>query len=220
MAFDLVHYFTEQIKSQKPQLLAEQVHPARCESIHQLNCLCLGQLIVLWRQAPDALYAEISQQDPLYVQQLARQLTTGSHAHFTLSMSTLETSLTTILTLQLAELKQLDDTAHFGLSGMGELLNGQIEHLSGQAVDWVWQCNGLTELIGSKASEPEAEISLTATIKEFHQMVQQHDTHPTPSTFETPLEVATPTWAKIAAPLVALATLAYLWNWYSFLSSI
>jgi hypothetical protein len=37
---------------------------------------------------------------------------------------------------------------------MSELLLGQIEHLSGQAEDWVWSTQ-LNELIGSKPVEQE-----------------------------------------------------------------
>lgn len=223
MAFDLVHYFTEQMKGLKPALLEQHPHPERCAIIHELNCLSLGKLIRLWQQAPEALYAEISEQNPLYVQQLARQLTTHPDNHLNLSMQSLEQTLARILALQMAELKQLDITAHFGLTGVAELLMGQIEHLSGQAHDWVWQCNGLTELLGSKPTEPEAEISLTTTLKEFHQMVQQQDT----STAHAPVDhdltseqIYSPTWAKIAAPLLALAILAYLYDWYCVLSSV
>jgi hypothetical protein len=50
----------------------------------------------------------------------------------------------------------------------------KIEHLSGQADDWVWTTNNLLELKGSKPM-PQEELSLEATMKEFNQMVSQNN---------------------------------------------
>ncbi|MGA5989420.1 hypothetical protein ACPB4A_27575, partial [Escherichia coli] len=66
-----------------------------------------------------------------------------------------------------------------GPSGLKELLLGQIEHLSGQADDWVWATSELTELIGSKPIEQE-ELSLEETMQEFNQMVNQQNTQESP----------------------------------------
>ncbi len=52
-----------------------------------------------------------------------------------LSKTELEQNISEVLALQLTELKQLDQTGNFGNKGLGELLLGQIEHLSGQADD-------------------------------------------------------------------------------------
>ncbi len=86
---------------------------------------------------------------------------------------------------------------------------GQIEHLSGQAKDWVWSTNELTELIGSQPV-PEEEISLDETMKEFNQMVnvQKADLH-TDHQDVVVTETANPTWAKIAEPVVALVVFVY-----------
>ncbi|KAA5655187.1 hypothetical protein F3G64_35300, partial [Pseudomonas aeruginosa] len=97
-------------------------------------------------------------------------LTTSKHNKSVLKNSELEQSISEILALQLTELNQLDETGGFGQSGLKELILGQVEHLSGQAEDWVWSTNHLTELIGSKPVEQE-ELSLDATMKEFNQMV-------------------------------------------------
>lgn len=220
MAFDLVYYFTEQLKGQKPQLLQSFAHPLRCEQLQQLNCLSLGLLIQLARQAPDALYKDISDLNPLFIQQLARQLASHELQQIPLERGLREDLLNHIIGLQLSELKQLDQTAHLGVAGMLELLNGQIEHLSGQAPDWVWHCNGLLELVGSQSSTTLAEISLASTLKEFHDMVHLHETQDTQTFAADTAELPTPTWAKIAAPVIALAVLAYLYDWYAVLSAV
>ncbi len=117
--------------------------------------------------------------------------------------------------LQLTELNQLDDTGGFGQNGLKELILGQVEHLSGQAEDWVWSTNHLTELIGSKPVEQE-ELSLDTTMKEFNQMVHQaQPSHEDLHIEEQTIETSVPTWSKIIAPVVALAILGYLYCIYT-----
>ncbi|WP_038343652.1 hypothetical protein [Acinetobacter sp. A47] len=214
MAFDLVQYFAEQIKIQKPQLFSQYSPKEKQSYINEVNILSLGQLISLWKQNPPKLYQEVQTSDPLYIQEIARHLTTSAHNQSTLKAGELESSLSEVLALQLAELKQLDQTGSFGQTGLTELLMGQIEHLSGQAEDWVWSTNQLTELIGSKPVEQE-ELSLEATMQEFNQMVNQaqpvaHDQH---DVSEVSLPVV-PSWAYIIAPLVALVILIFLYCSY------
>ena len=214
MAFDLVHYFAEQIKIQKPQLLAQLEPEQRKMYIEEINALTLGKLISLWRQNDDALYQEIQSQDRLYIQEIARHLTTSPDNKSALAKNDMESSYTEILILQFAELKQLDTTGNFGQNGLGELLLGQIEHLSGHAPDWVWSTNNLKELIGSQPLVEE-ELSLEDTMKEFNQMVHQTtDLHATAdhAVTETTSQPTTPTWGRIAEPLVALVV---LWVLYS-----
>ena len=146
MAFDLVQYFSEQIKIQKPQLFDQYSSKERLYFIDEVNMLALGQLISLWKKDNQKLYQEIKASDPLYIQGIARHLTTSAYNQSALSASELESSISEILTLQFAELNQLDQTGSFGQTGLSELLLGQIEHLSGQAEDWVWSTNQLTEL--------------------------------------------------------------------------
>ena len=172
MAFDLVQYFTAQIKLQKPQLFSTHTDTEKQAHIEEVNALALGQLISLWKQDRHKLYQEVLTSDPLYIQGIARHLTTSAHNQSNLRPSELESSISEVLSLQLTELKQLDETGSFGENGLTELLLGQIEHLSGQAADWVWSTNQLTELLGSKPA-PVQDISLEATIQEFNQMVHQ-----------------------------------------------
>lgn len=212
MAFDLVQYFAEQIKIQKPQLLAQLDPEQRKIYIEEINALTLGKLISLWRQNDEALYQEILSQDHLYTQEVARHLTTSKHNLSSLDKALLESATTDILELQIAELKQLDTAGSLGKRGLRELVIGQIEHLSGQAKDWVWSTNELTELIGSQPI-PEEEISLEETMKEFNQMVnvQKFDAH---TDHHAAVEVKTvnPTWAKVAEPIVALVVLYLLFE--------
>ena len=208
MAFDLVHYFAEQIKIQKPQLLRQYPSKKRCELLKDINTLSLGKLISLWRKDEDKIYQEIHSEDQLYIQEVARHLTTSKHNQSTLSKAELEQATSEILSLQMSELKQLDITGQYKLRGMRELLLGQIEHLSGHAQDWVWSTNELTELIGSQPIEQE-ELSLDQTMKEFNHMVtHQHvDTHQVAE----PVAVNAPTWSKVLEPVVAIFILAVLY---------
>lgn len=212
MAFDLVQYFAEQIKIQKPQLLSHLDSLQRNTYIDEINSLTLGKLITLWRKDEEALYQEISSQDHLYSQEIARHLTTSKQNHSELDKKSLEAATTEILELQIAELKQLDTAGSLGKRGLRELVIGQIEHLSGQAKDWVWSTNELTELIGSQPVVQE-DISLDETMKEFNQMVnvQKDDIH-TDHQEITLNETVNPTWAKIAEPIVALIVLWILFE--------
>ncbi|WP_064193049.1 hypothetical protein [Acinetobacter baumannii] len=215
MAFDLVQYFAEQIKIQKPQLLNQYPANEKNKLIDEVNILTLGKLISLWRQDDNKNYHEIKTADPLYIQEVARHLTTSKHNKSVLKNTELEQSISEILALQLTELNQLDETGGFGQSGLKELILGQVEHLSGQAEDWVWSTNHLTELIGSKPVEQE-ELSLDATMKEFNQMVHQAQPHHEDlHVEEQPIETFIPGWSKVIAPLVALAILGYLYCMYT-----
>ncbi|MCV2442532.1 hypothetical protein [Acinetobacter bereziniae] len=212
MAFDLVQYFAEQIKIQKPQLLSQLQAVERTAHIEEINALTLGKIISLWRKDDDALYQEILSQDHLYSQEIARHLTTSPQNKSDLEQTILESATTEILELQFAELKQLDTAGSLGRRGLRELVIGQIEHLSGQAKDWVWSTNELTELIGSQPTVQE-EISLDETMKEFNQMVnvQTTDTHADHPEV-TVVETVQPTWAKVAEPVVALVVLYILFE--------
>ncbi len=214
MAFDLVQYFSEQIKFQKPQLFSQYSPKEKQFYIHEVNVLTLGQLISLWRQDPKKLYHEIKAADPLYIQEIARHLTTSKHNKSALSPAELEPSISEVLSLQFTELNQLDQTGSFGQTGLTELLLGQIEHLSGQAEDWVWSTNQLTELKGSKPVEQQ-DISLETTMQEFNQMVHQAQ----PSIHHTEeIEVEQPNipaWSYLLSPVIALVILLFMYCSYS-----
>lgn len=214
MAFDLVQYFAEQINTQKPQLLGQYSREDRKEHLLEINALVLGKLITLWRSNDKKVYQEISSPDELFIQEVARHLTTSPKNQSTLAKSELEPAVTEILRLQLAELKQLNDIGNLEVRGLRELLLGQIEHLSGQAPDWVWSTNDLLELKGSKPIMQE-EISLDSTMKEFNQMVSQQHTDANEEQHNAAAVVnttAVPGWSKILEPVVAIII---LWVLYS-----
>ncbi|MQW91309.1 hypothetical protein GFH30_10515 [Acinetobacter wanghuae] len=202
MAFDLVQYFVEQIETQKPELLSTYSKQERRDQISEINALTLGKLISEWKSNSSKLYHEIVHHDPLYVEELARHLSTSSKNQSSLNRVELETTISAFLQLQLLELKQLHDTGGHNQNSIQELLLGQIEHLSGQADDWVWSTNMLTELIGSKPIIQDT-LSLEQSMKEFNQMVSQNqhiDEDVSPVT-------TTPTWSKVVEPVVALVIL-------------
>lgn len=212
MAFDLVQYFAEQIKIQKPQLLNQYPSEERKNYLLEMNALTLGKLVHLWKQNEDVVYREIQNVDHLYVQEIARHLTTSPHNHSKLKKTELENATIEILELQLKELKQLDETGSFGKAGLRELILGQVEHLSGHADDWVWSTNELKELKGSKPIVQE-EISLDETMKEFNQMVsmQKEQVQAEPISIETTAPL-NPAWAKVCEPIVALVVLWILFE--------
>lgn len=223
MAFDLVQYFAEQIQIQKPQLFNQFPAEQKKKYICEINALALAKLISLWRKDAAALYQEIRSPDQLYIQEVARHLTTSPKNQTALSQAEFEQATTEVLSVQLSEIKQLDDTGNFGISGLKELLLGQVEHLSGQADDWVWTTSELNELVGSKPVEQE-EISLEETMKEFNQMVnQQHAQDSIPQSLQTasPEELATPavvpSWSRMLEPLIALIVLWVLFSAYQHL---
>ena len=201
MAFDLVQYFAEQIKSQKPQLLSQYSAEERCHYLNEINTLSLGRLISLWRKDEDKIYQEIHSQDPLYIQEISRHLTTSKLNQSELAKPELEQATSEVLSFQLSELKQLDETGNYKQRGMRELLLGQIEHLSGQAKDWVWSTNELNELIGSQPII-EDEISLDQMVSHV-----QNDSHEVVE----PVVAQVPTWSKIVEPAVAIFVLAILY---------
>lgn len=201
MAFDLVQYFAEQIETQKPELLPSLSRNEKRQHISDINALTLGELISQWRTNDKKVYQEITAPDDLYVQEVARHLTTSPDNASSLPKLELEQLTASIFSLQLHELKQLHDTGSHNLNSIRELLLGQIEHLSGQAEDWVWLTNRLLELKGSKPVIQD-ELSLEESMKEFNQMVSQHT-----SDEQADISPVVPTWAKIAEPVVALVIL-------------
>lgn len=209
MAFDLVQYFAEQIESQKPMLLSHLDREEKRSHIRQINALTLGELINQLRSNGEKVYQEISNPDELYIQEVSRHLTTNPSNASILSRTELEQLTTEVFHLQLLELKQLHDTGSHSLQSIRELLNGQIEHLSGQADDWVWSTNNLTELLGSKPNLQE-DISLEASMKEFNQMVHQQNAQHDDN--NVAVEATVPTWSKVVEPVVAIAI---LWILYS-----
>lgn len=201
MAFDLVDYFSEQIAIQKPELLSHYPPSQRQYFIDELNALTLGKLISVWKTDREQIFQEIQSQDALYILEISRHLTTSKNNQSRIPKYELEPALAEVLHVQLAELKQLQDTSKLGLMGFQELLLGQLEHLHGRAADWVWSTNRLTELVGSKPISSE-ELSLATTMKEFNQMVHQHDHH------EVEVEVLpVPAWSKFVEPVVAIVIL-------------
>ena len=207
MAFDLVQYFVEQIETQKPELLSDLPRDEKRQYLREINALTLGELIQQSKTSGTKVYQEISNPDELYIQEVSRHLTTSSSNASTLPKNVLEPLTTEVFRLQLNELKQLHDTGSHTPQSIQELLNGQIEHLSGQANDWVWSTNHLLELKGTKPTVQE-EISLDESMKEFNQMVNQHSQHDLGTEIT---EVAVPTWSKIIEPVVAIAILWVLY---------
>lgn len=215
MAFDLVHYFYEQALVQKPELLSNLTIDEKKFHLNELNSLALGKVIQLWRFDEDTFYQKIHQIDSNEIQRLAHQLSTSAQNESELDQISQENTLIGILELQLDELAQLDNTANLGKEGVSELLNGQVEYLSGQANDWVWQTNQMKELIGTKqnVNNNTTETSLDESVKDFRNMIHQQNEKiilPNDMT-ETHLTTITPQWAKNIAPIIAFFIIIFLY---------
>ena len=206
MAFDLVQYFNEQIRIQKPTLLNQYPTKLRSQYIQEINALTLGKLVILWRENYQEQFHQLHFADSTLIQDISNKLSHSAHNESSLPPSEFSLAIHEMLNLQLEELRQLETTGQYGAIGLRELILGQVEHLAGQADDWVWSTNTLIELKGSKPTATE-DISLDLSIKEFNQMVQQSHSHE-----EQPETTIVPTWAKVLEPVVALVILYILFN--------
>ena len=203
MAFDLVQYFNDQLKFQKPLLLKCYDRELRDKYIQEINTLTLGKLITLWRENDELQFMKLKSFDDAYILETTDSLISASNNQSQLEPHELKTTIIEVLQFQLEEVLQLETTGNFGQKGLKELLLGQIEHLSGHADNWVWLTNGLLELKDSKPIHQE-DISLDSSIQEFNQMVQQHSQH---DDIQVTSETIVPIWAKVLEPIVALIIL-------------
>src|SRR5690606_37547064 len=200
MAFDLVQYFVEQIETQKPELLQNHTKEQRREYISEINALTLGKLITQWRDNPQKIYNEITHPDELYILEISRHLTTRPENKSDMPRSELEHLSAEIFHLQLSELKQLHDTANHNLNSIQQLLRRQIQHLSGQADDWILATDNPTQLKGSKHIRQE-ELSLEISMKQFNHMVNQNPQHVAVEAEDVVL-LHVASWAQVIAPVV------------------
>ena len=210
MAFDLVQYFIEQSKNQKPLILPDLSNTQRNEHLQQLNVLTLASIIHHWESDPNQAYLDITSLSPDAHNSIVGTILSSKYNESSLNQSSLKNALYSILALQTNELKQLHDISLMNQNGLAELLLGQIEHLSGQADDWVWLTSNQKILLGSKPIHEE-HVSLETSIQEFNQMVQQTHQHEDIQTESTVATNTAPTWALILEPIVAIAILSVLW---------
>ena len=206
MAFNLVQYLNEQIQIQKPSLLNQYSTKLRSQYIQEINALTLGKLVILWRDNYQEQFHQLHFADETHTQAIINNLCHSVHNESSLPPPEFFIAVHEILNLQLAELRQLEITGQYGAIGLRVLIIGQVEHLTGQAEDWVWSTNKLIELKGSKPTVAE-DISLEQSFKEFNQMVQQPHLHN-----EQPETTIIPTWARIIEPVVAFVILYFLFN--------
>lgn len=206
MAFDLVQYFNDQIKIQNPYILKNYDQNLRDKYIQEINALVLGKIVTLWQHNKDKQFDELKSINSPYIESISQSLITSENNSSQLTNHELQSTITDTLVFQLKEIQQLESTGNYGILGLKELILGQIEHLSGEADDWVWLTNGLIELKGSKPIHQE-DISLELSMKEFNQMVQQHS-HT--NDVQDSIEMTAPTWAKILEPIIAIAILFVL----------
>lgn len=203
MAFDLVQYFNDQLKFQKPLLLNSYDHELRDKYIQEINALTLGSIVTLWRENDELQFKKLNALDDSYIIGITENLISARNNQSKLKSHEFKTAIIEVLQFQLEEILQLETTGNFGQKGLKELLLGQIEHLSGHADNWVWLTNGLLELKDSKPTHQE-DISLDSSIQEFNQMVQQHSHH---DDVQVTTENTVPTWSKILEPVVAIVIL-------------
>ena len=122
-------------------------------------------LALINTQAIDGIWQTLDQTE--WINQLQK--------HLPADTLVLEVASHHLATVILAEIFALVDAASLGEEGLSELLEGQPEHLQGQAPDWVWQQSGLISLCGQAAVESASDTSLdlAAGIASLNQLVRQ-----------------------------------------------
>ncbi|MEC7120980.1 MAG: hypothetical protein VXW65_13915 [Pseudomonadota bacterium] len=123
----------------------------------------------------------------------------------------------------LSELFILVDTASLGEDGLNELLEGQPEHLQGQAPEWVWSLSGLTVNNNTATPANVAEpLDLVAGMASLNQLMQQAAQQPAEPHMHTdhhvdivlPTQRAAGNVTRILEPLIALALLLLLYVFF------
>lgn len=178
MAFSLLDH-VQQNKQVQLNLLLAEIAP---EKRKELLAFILGRLVKLDRQLPEQTYQAIQAIDPIFFwTNLDQQLTLcATSQQMMLTENSIQQALEKLFVLTISEIKQLDEAANLEQEGVSELLQGQVEHLQGQAPDWLWDLIQLDELKG-QTTEAEAPVDLNKSIADLSSMIQEANKSATPA---------------------------------------
>lgn len=228
MAFSLLSH----IRQNNSAALKAALPAQSPEHKSQLVAFVLAHLVVLNRQDSAATYQHIKTSQPDFFWQGIDGNAFAAYsaqAFASSSPADIQGFITQILGYLLQDINDIDDTASLAQDGVSELIEGQVEHLAGEAADPLWDIAGLPELRG-QVEQQDTAVDLQTSIASLSKMIHdaathtQHDSHHDDqhddnhghhSTFELPPQREVSTFFKVLEPLVALAILVSVACWFS-----
>lgn len=227
MAFSLLSH----IRQNNSAALKAALPAQSPEQKSQLIAFVLAHLVYLNRQDSAVTYQHIKGNQPDFFWQDidANAFATYSAQAFAgSSLADIQGFIAQLLGYLLQDINDIDDTASLEQAGVSELIEGQLEHLAGEAADPLWAIAQLPELQG-QVDQHEAPADLQTSIASLSKMIHdaatqaQHDTHHDDhhddhghhSSIELPPQREASTFFKVLEPLVALLILVSLLCWFS-----
>lgn len=228
MAFSLLSH----IKQNNKSAIAAVLTPQSPEQKSELIAFVLAHLVYLNRQDAAATYQHIKSSQPDFFWQ---GIDTGAFAAYSTqayagsSLDDIQAFIAKIMGYLLQDINDIDDTASLAQDGVSELIEGQLEHLAGEAADPLWAIAQLPELQG-QVEQHDAPVDLQTSIASLSKMIhdaatqnqhdshhddQHHDSHGHHATIELPPQREASTFFKVLEPLVALAILLSVLCWFS-----
>lgn len=220
MAFSLLSH----IKQNNRAAISAVLPSLSPEQKSELIAFSLAHLVYLNRKNATATYQHIKASQPDFFWQEINASAFDSYVTQTYAGSSsadIQAFINQILAYVLQDINDIDDTASLAQDGVSELIEGQLEHLAGEAADPLWSIAQLPELQG-QVEQQETPVDLQTSIaslsKMIHEATTQHqhdDEHGHHAVIELPPQREASTLFKVLEPLVALAILLCLWCWFT-----
>lgn len=229
MAFSLLSH----IKQNNRAAIAAALPNLSIEQKSELIAFSLAHLVYLNRQDAVTTYQHIkARQADFFWQSIDNNAfdTYVAQAYADSSTAEVQAFINQILAYLLMDINDIDDTASLEQAGVSELIEGQLEHLAGEAADPLWAIAQLPELQGQveqQATPVDIHTSIASLSKMIHDAATHsqsqgnddtshdlhNDTHHPHN--ELPPQREASTLFKVLEPLLALAILWGLWCWFS-----
>ena len=230
MAFSLLNH----IKQSKSKEISSLLPALDAVKKSHVIAFSLAHLVYLNRKDPAQNYQAIRDQnlDFFWQDVDTAQLTAQAEQASGIAIDDLRAFTNQIIAYIYADIIEIDDAASLEQDGVSELIEGQLEHLSAEAPDWLWAAARLDELQGQVA-ETEQPIDLETSIASLSKMIHQAattthtddpidheidgDDHSSPHAshhIELPPQRDAPAFFKVLEPLVAFLILISLLCWF------
>lgn len=230
MAFSLLSHIKQNNKSALTAALAAQSPEQKSELI----AFVLAHLVYLNRQDATATYQQMKAgQAEFFWQGIDTDALSAyvMQAYAGSSFAEVQAFIAKIMGYLLQDINDIDDTASLAQDGVSELIEGQLEHLAGEAADPLWAIAQLPELQG-QVEQQDAPVDLQTSIASLSKMIHDaatqnqpashhdqhdphHDSHGHPASIELPPQREAPTFFRVLEPLVAVLILLSLLCWFS-----